>query len=649
MNPTLRSLLVERMQKAGLDPSDAEQAKWKPSKLCYFKGGFDGSKRASSYLMYHDEGDAIRGYFGDFHTGFGRFEPFLIEEPSSGNASDPTKPTRTAAERRAALEATRLAAEQDLQGKRLLARQRADQIYKIGKPAEDGHPYLALKRVRPAGLVVATLDDVVSIINYRPKRDDDRLEGDLLVVPLFNAEGELVNVELIDGEGRKASLAAGQRREAFWNAGSLAGAPPVVGLAEGMATSQTIHELIKLPVLSVGGCHNFGPVLAAMKGALPKAQFVLFPDRGNGEAIAAKAAEEHGAKIVPPPQDIKGTDFNDLMLEKGDQAVIDAIEPILNALDLDPDALPGAAAMLFRPRSAVKRPDMDFVLPGLPAGAPGLVVGYGSASESVLVKQIALALALGDRLPWASESEAPAKAHKVGVIFGDTDNAILQARFFDVLNAFPQYTDDAHLSLMDKNLRIYGMPGEDMRIIEDVRGELFDGPFFRRLEAFCEGKRVVFVDPLVKLLDGDETDARLGRRMMDNLSLIGRRTGCSPVVLHHAVKIGATDRDDWAAARGMAAITGAARFHMILRPFTEAECTEANVAPAQRHSYVYGAVSKVACGVRPAPFALRRGPGGVLFPMEEVQKPSDRNAAVPSSTGGSRSTTKRPVSRTSRR
>lgn len=605
MATDLLSRLVELMRSDSLWPTTDDVAGWTPGVLHHFKS----RPGSTSCLFYTEVPGGLSGYFGEIAGDEWIFKtPFFIEEetPSARQAREQAE-LRLAARQREAEERAQLAQR---------AAVLAEALYQAGIEADTSNPYLARKWVTPSGVAEVGLKAATGILGYAPKRGDDRLSDPILVVPLFNAAGDLVNAEMIDGAGVKVPIYGGPRTGAFWATSPLEGAE-IVGLAEGMATAQTIHELAHIPVVSVGGCGNFEATLSALKARLPRARFIVFADRGNGFALAERAANAHGAEIVAPPDGIAGSDFNDLMIECGDAAVLAVVEPVVSTAVMAVDGLPGAEAMLFRPRSALVKPDLDFVLPGLVSSSVGLIVGQGSIGKSFLAKQIALSLIFGDRLPWDFDDESAERVRpgKVGILLGEDDNTIIQSRYFDILNAFPRYKGEEYLSLMEKNLRIYGMPGEDMRIIEDIRGELAVGRFLDRLERFCEGKRAVFIDPLGKLLDGNENDNRIATRMMEKLVMIGRNTGCSPIVLHHVSKGGAGDREDWTAARGAGAITATARFQLNMRPFNAEECQKWSIDEEQRSSYVHLAVSKVNYGPRPAPFLLRRGPGGVLLPF----------------------------------
>lgn len=609
--------IAELMRSSGVWASAEQVETWTPGEL----HSFPGRRGVTACVFYTDcPGEGVTGYFGEFDAkGWVFRESFLIEGENPAEA-----------EARAAA-AARMAARKKEEDERLErageAAAKAEALYAIGRPADGSNAYLSRKRVYPLGLVEVGLEEARRVLGYAPKRADDPLAGPLLVVPLFDAEGTLVNAEMIDPNGVKVAIAGGPRSGVFWSTSQLDGAD-IIGLAEGMATAQTLHDCLHIPLVSVGGCGNFKAVLAALKARIPKAKFIVFGDLGNGGEIAKMAAREHEALFCGPPDDMLGTDFNDLMIEVGDAAVREAALPAIDAAREKIDGLEvGEGSMLFHPRCALVAPDIDFVLPGFMAGSVGLLVGEGSVGKSFLAMQIALSLALGERLPWGMDDEGAdrLKIGKAGVLLGEDEVRIIQLRYHSVFNAYPQFKDEEHLALMERNLRVYGLPGVDMRIIEESRGEIAIGKFLSKLEAFCEGKRLVFIDPLGKLLDGNENDNRIAARMMERLVLIGRNTGCSPIILHHVAKGGSDGRESWTAARGASAITNTARFQMNMNLIPPDECIKLGITEDERHRYVRLAVAKVNYGDRMAPVMMRRGPGGVLLPFGVPE--SNRNAS----------------------
>lgn len=188
-NSLLDRLLAE-LAECGIRPQDGEMTKWQEGKINTFKGGFDGTRRATSYLLYRviDGGKGIFGYFGDFHASFGDAVTFFLHE-----AEKDSRPTAEQARRRnELLERSRQESQQELRQKREEAARMALALYEHSHPLKADHPYLLRKRIDvPFGAVAIGQEQAKAILGYSPRRGDDRLEGELILIPLFDGSGKM--------------------------------------------------------------------------------------------------------------------------------------------------------------------------------------------------------------------------------------------------------------------------------------------------------------------------------------------------------------------------------------------------------------------------------------------------------------------------
>ncbi|MFC0226113.1 primase-helicase zinc-binding domain-containing protein [Serratia aquatilis] len=143
-------------------------------------------------------------------------------------------------------------------------------------------------------------------ITYQP--------GDLLL-PLTNATGEVVNVQLINAAGDKRTLAGGQVKDACHY---LAGPDnAVIWLTEGYATGLTVHQLTGESVCIALSANNLPALAQQLRIQYPDALLLLAADNdesGTGQIRAAEAAQLTGAKPALPP--VVG-DWNDLYQQQG--------------------------------------------------------------------------------------------------------------------------------------------------------------------------------------------------------------------------------------------------------------------------------------------------------------------------------------------
>ena len=99
--------------------------------------------------------------------------------------------------------------------------------------------------------------------------------GDLLL-PLHNAGGEVVNVQLINASGDKRMLAGGQVKAACHTLCGLDNA--VIWLTEGYATGLTVHRLTGETVCVALSANNLAAVAEQLRSHYPDARLLLAAD-----------------------------------------------------------------------------------------------------------------------------------------------------------------------------------------------------------------------------------------------------------------------------------------------------------------------------------------------------------------------------------
>ncbi|NCB23836.1 MAG: hypothetical protein EOM56_13610, partial [Deltaproteobacteria bacterium] len=67
-----------------------------------------------------------------------------------------------------------------------------------------------------------------------------------LVVPLYDAEGQLVNLQFISEQGEKRFLSGGRKQGCVFPIGESADSPLLI--SEGLATGLSLHECLGYPV-----------------------------------------------------------------------------------------------------------------------------------------------------------------------------------------------------------------------------------------------------------------------------------------------------------------------------------------------------------------------------------------------------------------
>lgn len=550
----------------------------------------------AGWYAIHLYDDGIVAVYGDLREWGDRHEVF---SKFDDNVPRERRERALASARRSQKEADDL--------RRARAAELAGEVWKAAPPAVPEHPYLARKRVGAAGLGMLPVQQIAALIGYSPSMDGDPLQGDVLVAP-FRVAGPISTIEMIDVDGRKCALKNGTKRGASWAQADLS-AEREIGFAEGIATAKTVMSATGTACVSVGSVGNFAAVLESFRSLYPRARQVVYADNGNGHQTAVDAAERFGAELVSLPEDVAGTDFNDMAAERGEDAVRDWI------------------AELRRPRdrlyfgSANKPQEIDMVLPGLVAGTLGLLVGQGAIGKSYFSLDIAVGVALGRDIANVPDF-CTAKAGDVGILFGEDGPKIVLDRMYALRRA-RQFTE-AEIALLDEKVDVRSKLGQSILITQFDFKVAQAGPFLGELTRFCDGKRLTIIDPLALMHDGDERDNGQMTRVMNTLYHVANSTGCAILVLHHMGK-GNGERESWAASRGASAVSNSARWQLNMTPPAKEDMTPMGISESARDRFVKCEVSKHNYGPKFPNFWLRRDDGGVpnwVDPKEARSAPS---------------------------
>jgi len=266
-------------------------------KLHRFPGSGRRGDRSSFYILHLDGVPA--GCVGDWRSG--------LKENWKASLSRPlTEDERR--KQKARIDSQRRMRNAQIEADRADAKAKAERIWGRAEPVED-HPYLAAKGVNGHGL---------------------RSYKSLLIVPVIDAEGELMSLQFISGVGEKRFLARGAVTGGSCLLGDPAGASAIV-ICEGWATGASIFEATGLPVFVAFNAGNLLAVAKQVRGRYPLASLIVAADddawtEGNpGVTKAREAAEAVIAALAMPefgPERIQGdTDFNDLARRIGKDAV----------------------------------------------------------------------------------------------------------------------------------------------------------------------------------------------------------------------------------------------------------------------------------------------------------------------------------------
>jgi len=169
-----------------------------------------------------------------------------------------------------------------------------------------GHPYLDSKNINDCGAMV---------------------NGDNLVIKAVNSEGDAVGYQTISKTGEKRFMTGSVMKGASF---TIYGDANVVCICEGFATGATIHKATGYMVVCAFSSGNLPVIVGDIVKKHQKSKVIVCADNdhhnnhkqcGNaGLKAAKKAKDDHGVDYVFP-EGIIGTDFNDMAVEKGIDAV----------------------------------------------------------------------------------------------------------------------------------------------------------------------------------------------------------------------------------------------------------------------------------------------------------------------------------------
>ena len=178
--------------------------------------------------------------------------------------------------------------------------------------------------------------------------------GGWLLVPLRDGAGKLWNLQRIapqkpsDGGPDKLFLKGGRKSGLWHMVGDLPSdatckaAPPVVLVAEGLATASTLHEATGHPVAIAFDAGNMGHVAKTFRKLWPAALLVLCGDDDKDteastghnpgrEKATAAARAVHGLALFPEGLPAGASDFNDLHAHHGGAAGLEAVRLIVQS------------------------------------------------------------------------------------------------------------------------------------------------------------------------------------------------------------------------------------------------------------------------------------------------------------------------------
>ena len=262
----------------------------------------------SGWYMLHTDGIAA-GAFGCWRTG-------LQSSWCAKSDSAMTDEERDA--HRQTSKSMKVQREADLLATQQMASQTAAAFWQEAAQAPAAHEYLTRKRIQPHGA---------------------KFDGHRLMIPMRDTGGTLHSLQTIAPVGDKRFHPGGRVKGCYHSIGKPAG---VLIVCEGYATGASIHEATGDAVAVAFNAGNLEPVALALRAKYAALKIIIAADDdhltdGNpGMSKATAAALAVGGLLAVPvfPADRpdKATDFNDLHLLAGADAVKACIDGAINSI-----------------------------------------------------------------------------------------------------------------------------------------------------------------------------------------------------------------------------------------------------------------------------------------------------------------------------
>ena len=132
-----------------------------------------------------------------------------------------------------------------------------------------------------------------------------------LLVPLYNENLSLVNLQFIHPDGQKRFLSGGQKKCCFWWLGKKT---PTILIAEGFATAASLHEYTGHQTFIAFDAGNMGNVAKIIRAKNSEANLIVCGDNdesGTGQKAARLTALAVGGQYLIPAH--VGQDWNDVL------------------------------------------------------------------------------------------------------------------------------------------------------------------------------------------------------------------------------------------------------------------------------------------------------------------------------------------------
>ena len=285
----MANMMAYAMMEKGIVPPPAQLVY--DGKIQRFKN--EGDSKPNSWYVGFIEGDFETGAFGCWKLGVN--ETYCSKEQSDFTADEKKAYAIKQSEMRQLHEADKRAKHQQAETSINEKWSKTDRV--------DSHQYLINKGVRSYEL---------------------HQEKGSLLIPLFNVDGEMVNIQSINANGEKRFTKGAKKKGCFYLLGDVT---DTIIFCEGYSTGASIYEATKIATAICFDSGNLKPVALELSSKHPNAKLLIAGDDDShnevntGRIKACETATHVGGSVVFPVFDEherdNPTDFNDLHQLRG--------------------------------------------------------------------------------------------------------------------------------------------------------------------------------------------------------------------------------------------------------------------------------------------------------------------------------------------
>jgi len=248
------------------------------------------------------------------------------------------------------------------------------------------------------------------------------------------------------------------------------------------------------------------------------------------------------------------------------------------------------------------QPDLEYILPGLPAGSVGGIIGTGGVGKSMFALQLAMAIAGGhNQLGLGSLSTGP-------VIFLSAEDPIhILLRRVHLLGAGLDMIEQASIQ---KNLHLGGLIGKS----PNIQNAQWQDWLARLLE---KKPRLLILDTLRRFHQANEIDSGEMSDVLSVLESLATNSGAAIIFMHHYSKSSILNGvNSQQSSRGSSVLSDHIRWQVNIAGIGESEAKKLNIVDAIRSNYCSLAWTKTNYGPPKNTIYYRRGIGGELVPSD---------------------------------